>query len=221
VKLGTRVWGLITFVVVVGVLAAGWFVGASPLLDEKARSDKAREAAHQQNVTIQATIDKLKDEKTRLADYEKREKELEAAIPTDIESAAFIQGLNDLATATGVTISRITLSDPTPYEAPAGEDSGSEFAPKPVTDPRVTGDNFLIVPVSLSVTGPWDNVLSFTHGIQTGQRLMLVTQVRTAGANTEGGDVSLDLSSAMYVLIRPSGPVAAPGTDSGSDAAAG
>jgi Tfp pilus assembly protein PilO len=216
VKVGTQIWGLITVIVVIGALAAGWFLGVSPQLTAQAQAESQRQAALVQNDGIRATIAKLEKEQDNLPTYEKRSSELELAIPSDLEGAAFIRSLNDLATATGVTIEQISINEVVPYSAPGKSGQASEFAPDPVTDSRITADNFLIVPISLSVSGGWNEVLQFTHGVQTGQRLVLVTKVSTTG---DGSTFTTTLEGGMYVLIRPQAPKSADTADDSADAA--
>lgn len=213
-KLGTQVWGLLTVVVAIGALAAGWFLGVSPLLAAQAQAESQRQAALAQNQGIEANIATLAREQDNLADYEKRAAEIEKVIPSGLESAAFITTLNDLAAATQVTIQQITLNDAVPYSAPSGE-STSDGAPNPVTDSRITSENFLLVPVSISVTGGWSEVLAFSHGVQAGDRLMLVTKVNTSN---DGAAFTTTLSGTMYVLIRPDAPGATTADDEASDA---
>jgi Tfp pilus assembly protein PilO len=213
-RLGTRVWALITTVLGIGILAAAWFLGASPFLQAQAQAETQRSAAVTQNEGIRSAIATLKEQKEKLPEYEARGKELEVAIPSDIESADLIRTLNNLATASGVTISQISFSDPLTYSPPTGEVVDAELAPNPVTDSRITGENFLLVPITLSVTGGWNEVLAFTHGMQTGDRLMLVTKVTTT-ANE--GTFTTSLSGAMYVLIRPEAPAPTASGDESSD----
>jgi Tfp pilus assembly protein PilO len=215
------VWALITVVLSVGILAAGWFLGASPFLKAQAQAEEQRAAAVTQNQGIESAIATLKQQKEKLPEYEARGKDLEVAIPSDIESAQLIRTLNDLATATGVTISQISFSDPVAYSPPTGEVADETLAPNPVTDGRITGDNFLLVPITLAVSGGWNEVLAFTHGMQTGERLMLVTKVNTTANEAQ---FTTTLSGAMYVLIRPEAPASADAADddaSDTDAAEG
>jgi len=198
-----------------GVIAAGWFLGVSPALAGQAVADSMRKDTVAQNDAIAASIAVLKDQKKDLPAYEKRAEELEQAIPADVEAADFIRSLNDLATATNVTISQITMGDAVPYATPAGEVADPDKAPNPVTDSRVTPDNFLLIPVSISVSGGWDEVLAFSHGVQAGTRLMLVTGVDTA-ADESGTTFNTQLSGAMYVLVRPPAPAAVAGGDATS-----
>jgi len=216
VRIGTQVWAVITFVVCVGVLAAGWFVGASPLLAAQALAEQQRVDAAAQNDAIAQRIATLQEQKDRLPSYQARNAELEDMIPSDIEAADFIRSLTDLATASNVQLTSMVIDDAMPYVPPSGEPIDDVNAPNPVTDARITGDNFLLVPVTLVVTGGWNEVLSFTHGVQTGERLMLVTTVETAN---ESGAYTTTLSGAMYVLIRPADPSASGGADAGSEGA--
>lgn len=208
-KLGTQVWGVLTVVVVIGAVAAGWFLGVSPQLAAQAQAESQRQASLAQNQGIETNIAKLVKEKENLASYQERAAEIEKVIPSGIESAAFITTLNNLAASTGVTIQQISLNDVVPYSAPSGE-STSEGAPKPVTDSRITSENFLLVPVSVAVTGGWNEVLAFTHGVQAGDRLMLVTKVNTSN---DGSSFTTTLSGTMYVLIRPEAPASADAAD--------
>jgi len=214
-KVGTQVWALITTVLGIAVIAAAWFLGVSPLLAAQSQAEAARATAASQNASIQSTIAVLKEQKDKIGDYEKRAGELEVAIPSDIESADFIRSLNDLATSTAVTITQISLSDAVSYVPPAATATNDEFAPTPVSDSRITGENFLLVPVTLSVSGGWNEVLAFTHGIQTGNRLMLVTSVSTTA---DEGTFTTTLAGAMYVLIRPTTPAAPADADSAASA---
>lgn len=213
-KLGTQVWGLIAFVVSVGVLAAGWFLGASPLLSAQATAQQQRADAIAQNDAIALKIATLEKQKEKLEDFQKRADELEVMIPSGIKAADFIRSLNSLAGASNVQIESISLSDPLKYVAPAGEPADAEFAPNPLTDSRITGENFLLVPVTIGVKGGWNEVLAFTHGVQTSSRLMLVTTVNTS---EDQGIFTTTLSGTMYVLIRPPAPASMTADDEASD----
>ncbi|QNO37773.1 type II secretion system protein M [Protaetiibacter sp. SSC-01] len=215
-KLSTQIWGLITVVVVVGVLAAGWFLGVSPQLTAQAQAESQRKTALAQNDSIRATIAELEREQDNLAAYKERDAQLQVAIPTTVDSADFITDLNWLAVASNVTIEQISINEVTPYTAP-GRSTDEDLAP--VTDSRINGDNFLLVPVSLSVSGGWNEVLAFTHGVQANGRLVLVTKVSTTG---DGITFTTTLSGAMYVLLRPvvaTAETADEGSDSDASAA--
>ncbi|AYF97575.1 type IV pilus inner membrane component PilO [Protaetiibacter intestinalis] len=201
-KLGTRVWGVITVVVVVGLVAGGWFLGAAPLLDAKTSSDQARAAILVQNDLLAAQNTALEAKRAELDDLEKRASELETAIPSEVGGADFIRDLNDLAVATGVSISSIGISDGTRYLPPV-EGSDVEGAPTPLTDPLITEENFVLVPVTVTATGGWNELLAFVHAVQTGQRLVLVTGLTSSA---DAGTYQFQISGTMYALQRPGGP---------------
>lgn len=201
-KLGTKIWGVITFVVAVGLVAGGWFLGVSPLLGVKATADQKRTAIATQNALLASQITALEAKEAELPELQARADSLERAVPSGVDGAAFIRDLNDLAIASGVTIASITITDGSAYEQPvAGADV--EGAPVPVTDPLITPENFVLVPVTISVTGGWNELLAFSHSLQTGQRLVLVTSI-----SSSSGDAGYQfiIGGTMYALQRPGDP---------------
>jgi len=218
VKLGTRVWSLVTVVVVAGLLAGGWFLGAAPLLEGQARQEQFRKAAVATNEGIEAAIAKLVVEKDNLPELQTRASELEEAIPRDVESAAFITSLNNLAAASAVTITAISISDGMPYSAPR-QTSDVDGAPVPVTDQRINENNFVLIPVSIEVSGGWNEVLNFVNGVQTSTRLVLATQLDTTA--TGDGAYQSTITGVMYALQRKGAPAGLEPTDGETAAAQG
>lgn len=75
----------------------------------------------------------------------------------------------------------------------------------PVTNPLVTAANFVSVPVTITLTGGYDQVLEFLDGLRTGERLVNVSAVTTAPV--EGGTpeapvagVTASISARIFVL---------------------
>lgn len=202
-KLGTKVWGVITFVVAVALVAGGWFLGVSPLLGVKATADKNRTALATQNDVLAGQIAALEAKKAELPELQDRAVSLERSVPSEVDGAAFIRDLNDLANASGVTIQSIVITDGSVYGQPA-DGTDVEGAPVPVTDPLITSENFVLVPVTVTVAGGWNELLAFSHALQTGQRLVLVTSISSSAG--ESG-YQFILGGTMYALQRPGGPV--------------
>jgi Tfp pilus assembly protein PilO len=201
-KLGTQIWGVITVVVVGGLVAGGWFLGAAPLLDAKAKADQSRTQIATQNALISAQITALEAKRAEMPDLEIRAAELEGAIPSEVGGGDFIRGLNDLATANGATIKSIAISNGSTYQPPApGEDL--DGAPVPLTNSLITAENFVLVPVSVSVEGGWNELLAFVHAMQTGKRLVLVTSL---SSSTIDGHYQFQIFGTMYALQRHDGP---------------
>lgn len=213
-KVGTRIWALVTVVVVAALLAGGWFLGAAPLLDSQARLETERKATLASNQQIEANIAKLAKEEENLPKLQARAKELEQAIPRDVESAAFITSLNNLAASSAVTITSISMGEGIPYSTPR-QTAEADGAPVPVTDQRINDGNFVLIPVSIEVSGGWVEVLNFLNGVQTSTRLVLANELDTTSTGT--GAYTSTITGVMYALQRHDTPAAADGeTDTAS-----
>jgi hypothetical protein len=73
----------------------------------------------------------------------------------------------------------------------------------PVTTALITGENFTVVPVSVTARGGEKELLAFIEAVQTGKRLFLVNGLDINKAQAgEGFDAKL--SGYIYVLTDPS-----------------
>jgi hypothetical protein len=87
------------------------------------------------------------------------------------------------------------------------------------SDPRVTADNLILIPVEIEATGSRAELTTFLGSLQAGERLYLVTDVSTEVNTqpTDPGDYRSTITGYLYVLL--------PGGDSeaadASDPAAG
>jgi Tfp pilus assembly protein PilO len=201
-KLDSRMWAIISVLLVGAIVAGGWFLAASPLLTAKGDADVQLAATQQTNRQHVETLKALQAASEDLPELLARAKELESAIPSGLESSPLITAINNLAVATGVTVTAIRIDDGVSYQAPV-EDVAQEGAPNPLTDARITGENFVLVPISIEVMGPLSNVLAFIHGIQNGERLVLVTKLDTAADGEGAATYTSTLSGTTYVLVRP------------------
>jgi Tfp pilus assembly protein PilO len=201
-KLGNQMWAIISILLVGAIVAGGWFLAASPLLTAKAEADAQFVATEQVNQQHAATLVSLRAASKDLPELLKRARELESAIPSGLESSPLITAINDLAAATGVSITAIRIDDGVSYQEPSAEQA-PDGAPNPLTDARITGENFVLIPLSFEVVGGLPNVLAFIHGIQTGERLVLVTELDTAADGEGSTTYTATISGTTYVLMRP------------------
>ena len=215
--------GLTIFVMVV-LVAVGYFLVAQPQLAAANTANAQLVDAQSQISTTQAALISLKNEQKKLPDMKAQLKALQLSIPSNIDGSAYIRGLNDLASAAGVTITSIAVTDPqayvppvsaTPAATPTASPSPSPSATPPpaaatpaisgwvpTMDALITGTNFVTIPVTVTVTGSFDGSLGFIHGLQTGTRLFLVAGIVTKQA--EGGSgVTATVSGYIYALIDP------------------
>jgi Tfp pilus assembly protein PilO len=147
------------------LLVVGALVVVQPQLAVAGALDEQRTALEQQSAATRDRIAHLQEQGEDLPALSDELDELRAAIPATLDSSAYIQALGRLADSTGVSITSITVGDGQAYAAPPAPADGSAAEPGIVTDPRITAENFVVIPVSLSVAGSWDQVLRFLDGL--------------------------------------------------------
>jgi Tfp pilus assembly protein PilO len=181
----------------------GWFLVAQPQLAAAAAADKQRTEIDSQIAASAAVVAQLKADSANLPELNDQLNDLRGSIPADVDPSGYIDGLGALATISGVSITGLTVGDPTAYSpatrpdeepvVPAqGEDGDSETAagsapavapvddPAFVTNPLITGENFVAIPVSIESNGEWDPILAFVQGLQSKDRLFLVATLATS-----------------------------------------
>jgi len=217
-----RLLSALTVFLMIVLVAAGWFLVAQPQLAAAATANATLVDVQSQSVATQATIKQLIGEQKDLPKLTKDLAALRLSIPAGAESSAYINGLDALAAASGVTITELTLSDPVVYSSPApaapAPTAGAtpSPAPKPSASPtaapvktgwtppsdaRITGANFIAIPVSVTTAGDWATTLTFLKGLQSGQRLFLITGLSTE--LDQSGVLKATAKGYIYVLLDP------------------
>lgn len=199
-----------TILGMVVLLVVGALVVVQPQLAAAGVLDEQRAALEQQSAATRDRIAHLEEQGQDLPALSDELDELRAAIPATLDSSAYIQALGRLGDATGVSITSITVGDGQAYAAPPPPADGSAAEPGIVTDARITGENFVVIPVSLSVSGSWTQVLRFLDGLQGGSRLFLVTSLSVG--TTAGGGVAAQIGGYIYAI--PGGAAGNPQPDS-------
>ena len=224
-----RLWTIGAVTVMIILLLAGWFLGAQPFLTAAAAADEERAGIDAQNAAQQAEIQRLTEENNNLPAVQDEYNALLASIPTSANSAAFIQGLDGLAAASGVQVIGITVSESVAYTVPASAAAaadaaaaaetaeGSAPAPTPTeapvvvptgsvaaTSPLITPSNFVGIRVGVDLKGGYQQVLSFVDGLQTGARLVLVTGF-TSDVNADDPSVVTAHIDGMIYVIKKNG----------------
>ena len=214
--------GLTVFLMVV-LVAAGWFLVAQPQLAAADTANTTLAGVRSQTAATQATITRLMGEQKELPGLTKDLAALRLSIPAGADSSAYINGLDALAAASGVTITELKLDDPVVYSSPApavavAPAAGATPSPTPTptptatkapvatgwtppTDSRITGTNFIAIPVAVTTSGDWPTTLAFLKGLQSGQRLFLITGISTE-LDTSGA-LKATAKGYIYVLLDP------------------
>lgn len=218
-----RILSALTVFLMVVLVAAGWFLVAQPQLAAAATANDSLAGVQSQTAATQATITRLISEQKKLPALTKDLAALRLSIPAAANSSAYINGLDALAAASGVTITDLKLNDPVVYSspaaaAPAAAAGGATPSPTPTpsptatkpavplgwtppSDPRITGANFIAIPVEVTTSGDWPSTLSFFKGLQSGQRLFLITGIATE-LDTSGA-LKATAKGYIYVLLDP------------------
>ncbi|MFC5502770.1 hypothetical protein ACFPJ4_11020 [Lysinimonas soli] len=223
-----RILSAFTIFLMVVLVAAGWFLVAQPQLASASSANSSLTGVQAQIQTAQSTIVRLKSEQKNLPELTKKLEALRLSIPQEANSSAYIDGIDALAAASGVTVTGLQVEDAVAYSPPAPAASttpptGATPAPTATptaaatapttpksptawvapTDPRITGTNFIAIPVSVTTEGDWPSTLSFVKGLQSGQRLFLVTGISTTHSADKPNLISATVKGYIYVLLDP------------------
>jgi len=217
------------------VLVGGFFLGVQPQLTAAAANRAQQHSIDATNDTYRTELARLAAQSAKLPAMRREAAALDRSIPASANTSAFYKEVNAVAASTGVTVSGITTSWAAAYTPPAVEaaaaaptgtstsaapstpspsPSPSASAPTPsiaapVTDPQITASNFSTIAMSIQVTGSFEQALAFTSGVQNGERLFLVNDIKSDRQETtddptatsgDGGTTGWTLSGFIYVL---------------------
>ena len=223
-----RIWLAATAVVVVVLIALGWFLGAAPRFAEAALADQQRASVETTNQAAQARLSELKEQFTQIDALRAELAELRLQIPADVDWANALREISAKATRDKVLIANISLADVQPFipgvapeEAVAAADDEAaaddaaeepEDPAAPVAEAAPAGPvaNFYIIPVSMTVEGNFDSTVKFINDMQNNERLFLVNDFSMKKAESSSKyQAETIITGYLYVLIDPSGTAGA------------
>lgn len=224
----TRRWSLLTAVLIIGILAAGWFVLVSPK-----RSDVAdlRQQATDQQASNAALVQKLSVLKAQSLDLPKQKAQLAVlgkeipnnpALPTlvrDLMTAGKKVGVEVVSMKPGAPVA-VAVAVPVPVAAPATTTTGTDTAGTSAdsgTTPTTTAAAPVAaplynVPLALEISGSYFEVEQFINKLEGMQRKFLLTgftlkassgatgTTSTTTTTTTGtGDLTLSLTGQVFL----------------------
>lgn len=256
-----RLWVIGAAVVAVLVLAGGYFLGVAPQLTAIEAANAQTTSVEAQNAVLEASVASLEKEFATIDTAKADLATLRESVPGEAATSALLKDLNAYAAAAQVTITASKFGDGAPYApvaaAPAADAQATESDSKDAdkapaetpaevtgagtapTSSLVTAENFVYIPVSLTVAGDYARVLDFVAEVQAGKRLLLVNGVQVdpaapQAAEVEGEEappvtgtpVTTVLNGYIYVLLNDSASpaadaAAAPAADTAAAPAAG
>ena len=242
--MSTQRWWIIGSVLVIAAtLIFGWMLGVGPLLSGARAADDERLGVETQNQAYEQQLSALKEQYKGIEALTDQLSELRSELPTGADLPSFVNQLNTVAQDNSVTLTSIGVSDAVSYApvivegtessgATEGEAVEGDAAPVdvveeapvavpgvPFSNPIITAENFVAIPVDLVLTGEYANVVNFLEGLQMGTRLVTVTRFNTVPATagaaaspvdgesvpvpTAGAAVTGTMSLLIYVLLDP------------------
>ena len=236
----TRRWSLLTAVLIIGILAASWFLLVSPKRSEA--SDLRQKAAEQQasNASLVLKLNELKAQSLDLPKQKARLAVIGKQIPDNPALPTLIRSLTAAGKKVGVELVSMTpgapiaaavaVPVPVPVAAAATTTSGTgttatagstSAAGATATPAAPVAAPLYLVPLSLHLTGTYFEVEQFINKLEGMQRSFLLTgfvltpgtAAATAATSTTAAD-QLDLVLKGQVFLSPkvaaSTPAAAP-----------
>lgn len=219
-----RIISLASILAMLLIPVVGWFLVAQPQVAAAASADQQRIDTAAQIEASSAIVDGLRADSANMDELSSELDKLRTSIPAGVDSSAYLDGLSALASASSVTIRALTVGDAAPYvaavppvdpnavapdaSAEGAEADGAAAAPVPVVDPAIvtneliTSSTFITIPVTVDVEGGWSQILDFVKGLQSGDRLFLVSKISTSEDATTG---SLVASIGGFIYALPGG----------------
>lgn len=194
-----RVWSFATVIVIIVVVALGWFLGISPKLAEAAQYDTDRLAVQGQNEVARAVIAQLEADFERVDELREELEKLRSEFPTQAEYDSAVEEFITTIVAEGVALQNLQINEPSPTSAAVL--GAGESAPAPEVDGEglLPVGSLLLVSVSITVFGPLDATLSFIDELQQSPRFGIVpTWTFAAGGGGGTGETTITLN--IYVV---------------------
>ncbi len=162
---GNRIWTFATVIIVILLVALGWFLGISPRIAEAARAESDRVLVAAQNQATTITLEQLRQDAESFSEFEAELLALQAEFPElpeyDDVVEEYLLGLLD----DDLELENLAVAEPTPAD------------PLIVVDDKgqVPEGTLLKLDASLVVLGDWRNSLDLVARVQASERFTLVT----------------------------------------------
>lgn len=194
-----RLWTFATVIVMIVVVALGWFLGAAPRLSEAARFESERVAVQGQNDIARALIAQLEQDSERVGELRDQLAVLRAAFPTQVEYDLAVEEFITSLVTQGLTLQNLSITEPSPSSAQVL--ASDEVAPEPEIDGAgvLPSGSLLLVSTSVTVEGPLSATLAFIDALQRSPRFAVIPTVAYSADGAEGlGGTTITVN--IYVI---------------------
>jgi type IV pilus assembly protein PilO len=191
----TRKWSAAAAVLIVAIVAAGWFLLVSPKRSDAADLKAQTATQENDNVALQQKLEELKAQQADLPEQRARLAEIASKIPGNPALPSLVRDLTAAGRKVGVSIDSMAPSAPVAVATAAP----GVVAPAPAPAASATGttDTLLQVPLTLKVTGSYFELEQYVNKLEGLKRSFLVT-----GFNIEPATIDLHPEGALTITIN-------------------
>jgi Tfp pilus assembly protein PilO len=169
---GAKKWYAAAALASVLVLVAGWFLLVSPQQQNAADIGVQADNQTAQNQVTQTKINALKAQYANLPSLEKQLAVVQTHMPQTPNMPGLLRNLSAAATAAGVKLVTVTPANPAPLAGQAVSAKG--------TDTQNAPGEVQVIPVTLTISGPFANTRLFLTSLEAMPRAFLVTGLTIA-----------------------------------------
>src|SRR4051794_22974478 len=188
----TRQWAMLTAVVCLAVLAAGWFLVIKPQRPHAAELRTTTQGVESQNATLRSAVSQLRQQQKDLPAQQKLLSQIATKVPDNPALPALIRQLSAAADGAGVNLLSLAPGQPAVTSAPVGAATTTTTASTSNTSSstaRAAAAPLATIPLAVQVQGTYFNVEQFLSAVESLSRAMLVTgfSLTPADGGSTGG----------------------------------
>jgi type IV pilus assembly protein PilO len=208
----TRKWSLLAAVLVLAIVAGGWFLLIAPKRSEAADLHRQADGVAQDNARLVQKLEMLKAQQAELPSQRALLARFRTQVPNNPALPSLIRDLTSAGRKVGVSIDAMSPQPPTPVvlaepaapvvaESTTQSDSTSSTeAPAPVVPPAAP--SLFQVPLTLEVTGSYFELEQFVSRLENLSRSYRVTGFTLAqpsSTDATAGDLTLTLQGRVFL----------------------
>lgn|GEM_PF-4546179 len=198
-KLTSKLIGLIAVVVIAGILAAAWFFGASPLLDQAKQSDEERAQVEAQNDILRVKLQQMKTQFENIEQYRAELERIQTIVPDEEDPAIFYTSVQNCVTKVGAVPNLVTTEEASAFLASDGTD------PLLLQPSAGLAEKLFTVRATISFDGSdeepisTDTAISFLDCMHSTLRIFTPVTVEA----TQDGKGSVSITGYLYRVTDP------------------
>lgn len=207
-----RMWLLVGTVLSLGIVAIGWFLGASPLLAQASANEAQIAEIDAQNQVQMLELAEMKEQFENLDALREELDELQVSVPGFADTADYFDEISLKAGTAGVALQTVTVEGALPYGAMGSVEASQET--DGTADPSVTSgsqgqitppivpdaalaEQLYVLTVKFELDADQNQLAAFLAGLQGDGRLVLVTEVTSSFGTSQRSSIT------AYIFVVP------------------